>query len=106
SSVWPDHGKNKETLGELWIGMLKYYTETFNWKENVVTIKQFAPLTRLEKLWNSRCIVIEDPFDLNHNLGAGLSRKMNTFIMKAFIRGREIFGTPMTNLPPGCRNLV
>merc|ERR1711962_29463 len=28
------------------------------------------------------------------------------FIMKAFIRGREIFGTPIMKFPPGYRNLV
>lgn len=72
---WKDYGKNKESVGQLWVGMLRYYTETFNWKEHVVTIRQDAPLTRLQKLWNSRCIAIEDPFDLSHNLGAGLSRK-------------------------------
>lgn len=103
--VWKDYNKNKESVGELWVSMLRYYTETFNWKEHVVTIRQHAPLTRLQKLWNSRCIVIEDPFDLSHNLGAGLSRKMNTFIMKAFIRGREIFGSPIS-FPQGYRSLV
>lgn len=63
-----------------------------------------------------------DPFDLNHNLGAGVSRKseqkrfltrspvgvwestcglilsvlctVTNFIMKAFINGRKLFGTP------------
>ncbi|XP_016102345.1 terminal uridylyltransferase 4-like, partial [Sinocyclocheilus grahami] len=35
-----------------------------------------------------------NPFDLNHNLGAGVSRKMTNFIMKAFINGRKLFGTP------------
>ncbi|KAK4314793.1 hypothetical protein Pmani_013939 [Petrolisthes manimaculis] len=105
-SVWKDYGKNKESVGQLWVGMLRYYTETFNWKEHVVTIRQAAPLTRLQKLWNSRCIAIEDPFDLSHNLGAGLSRKMNTFIMKAFIRGRELFGSAIMAPPPGYRNLV
>ncbi|XP_071539111.1 terminal uridylyltransferase 7-like isoform X2 [Panulirus ornatus] len=103
---WKDYGRNKESVGQLWVSMLRYYTETFNWKEHVVTIRQLAPLTRLQKLWNSRCIVIEDPFDLSHNLGAGLSRKMNTFIMKAFIRGREIFGTAVSGTPLGYRNLV
>ncbi|KAK8744816.1 hypothetical protein OTU49_000634, partial [Cherax quadricarinatus] len=105
-TAWKDYGKNKDSVGQLWVSMLCYYTETFNWKEHVVTIRQLAPLTRLQKLWNSRCIVIEDPFDLSHNLGAGLSRKMNTFIMKAFIRGREIFGTSITTTPLGYRNLV
>lgn len=103
---WKDYGKNTDPVGQLWVNMLRYYTETFNWKEHVVTIRQLAPLTRLHKLWNSRCIAIEDPFDLSHNLGAGLSRKMNTFIMKAFIRGREVFGTAIMGCPPGYRHLV
>ncbi|KAJ0065020.1 hypothetical protein NL108_001007 [Boleophthalmus pectinirostris] len=42
----------------------------------------------------------QDPFDLNHNLGAGVSRKMTNFIMKAFINGRKLFGTPFYP-PPG-----
>lgn len=103
---WKDYGKNTDTVGQLWVNMLRYYTETFNWKDHVVTIRQLAPLTRLQKLWNSRCIAIEDPFDLSHNLGAGLSRKMNTFIMKAFIRGREVFGTAVMGCPPGYRHMV
>lgn len=74
---------------------------------------------------------IPDPFDLNHNLGAGLSRKskkmasvclcclvsicpgcllmrfllsvvdtVTNFIMKAFINGRTVYGTPVTDFPP------
>ncbi|XP_073688809.1 terminal uridylyltransferase 4-like, partial [Garra rufa] len=39
------------------------------------------------------------PFDLNHNLGAGVSRKMTNFIMKAFINGRKLFGTPFYPQP-------
>jgi len=92
--LWSGWGKNTETIGQLWIGLLRYYTEQFPIKDRVVTIKQFAPLTRLEKMWTGPCIAIEDPFDLNHNLGGGLSRKMNSFILKAFIRGRALFGTP------------
>ena len=41
----------------------------------MVCIRQRAPLTKFEKMWNSPCIAIEDPFDLGHNLGAGISRK-------------------------------
>ena len=43
--------------------------------ELVVSIKQRAPLTKFEKMWNSPCIAIEDPFELSHKLGAGISRK-------------------------------
>ena len=46
-------------------------------------------------MWLSPCIAIEDPFELSHNLGAGVSRKMNLYIKKAFIRAREVFGSPV-----------
>lgn len=86
--------QNKETVGELWLGLLRFYTEEFDFKEHVISIRQRKRLTTFEKQWTSKCIAIEDPFDLNHNLGAGVSRKMTNFIMKAFINGRKLFGTP------------
>ncbi|KAF6739275.1 Terminal uridylyltransferase 7 [Oryzias melastigma] len=90
---------NTESIGELWLGLLRFYTEDFDFKEHVVSIRQQARLTTFSKQWTSKYIVIEDPFDLNHNLGAGLSRKMTNFIMKAFINGRTVFGTPFQVLP-------
>lgn len=71
----PSLGKNTETLGELWLGLLRFYTEEFDFKEYVISIRQKKLLTTFEKQWTSKCIAIEDPFDLNHNLGAGVSRK-------------------------------
>ncbi|XP_075472458.1 terminal uridylyltransferase 4 [Ascaphus truei] len=91
---FPALGKNTETVGELWLGLLRFYTEQFDFKEHVISIRQKKLLTTFEKQWTSKCIAIEDPFDLNHNLGAGVSRKMTNFIMKAFINGRKLFGTP------------
>ncbi|XP_053326372.1 terminal uridylyltransferase 4 [Spea bombifrons] len=90
---FPSLGKNKESVGELWLGFLRFYTEEFDFKEYVISIRQKKLLTTFEKQWTSKCISIEDPFDLNHNLGAGVSRKMTIFIMKTFINGRKLFGT-------------
>ncbi|XP_069034384.1 terminal uridylyltransferase 7 [Embiotoca jacksoni] len=98
-SHWPQNGKNTETVGELWLGLLRFYTEDFDFREHVVCVRQQARLTTFNKQWTSKYIVIEDPFDLNHNLGAGLSRKMTNFIMKAFINGRTVFGTPVKVFP-------
>ncbi|XP_062985468.1 terminal uridylyltransferase 7 [Elgaria multicarinata webbii] len=97
--VWPDFGKNQESIGELWLGLLRFYTEEFDFKEHVICIRRRNLLTTFKKQWTSKYIVIEDPFDLNHNLGAGLSRKMTNFIMKAFINGRRVFGTPIRGFP-------
>uniref|UniRef100_A0A8D3D3U4 CCHC-type domain-containing protein n=1 Tax=Scophthalmus maximus TaxID=52904 RepID=A0A8D3D3U4_SCOMX len=90
---------NTESVGELWLGLLRFYTEEFDFKEHVISIRQRKRLTTFEKQWTSKCIAIEDPFDLNHNLGAGVSRKMTNFIMKAFINGRKLFGTPFYPIP-------
>lgn len=43
--------------------------------------------------WTSKYLSIEDPFDLNHNLGAGVSRKMANFIIRVFMKARHHFGT-------------
>ncbi|CAN8220162.1 unnamed protein product [Coccothraustes coccothraustes] len=99
SVVWPDYGKNTESAGQLWLGLLRFYTEEFDFKEHVICIRRKNLLTTFKKQWTSKYIVIEDPFDLNHNLGAGLSRKMTNFIMKAFINGRRVFGTPVKIFP-------
>ncbi|XP_029472956.1 terminal uridylyltransferase 7 [Rhinatrema bivittatum] len=96
---WPDYGENKESIGELWLGLLRFYTEEFDFKEHVICIRRKSLLTTFKKQWTSKYIVIEDPFDLNHNLGAGLSRRMTNFIMKAFINGRRVFGTPVKGFP-------
>ncbi|KAH9362842.1 hypothetical protein HPB48_015195 [Haemaphysalis longicornis] len=60
--VWNEFGQNNESVGELWLGMLCFYTEEFNFKKHVVCIRQKAPLTKREKMWTRRCIAIEDPF--------------------------------------------
>ncbi|KAM6945034.1 terminal uridylyltransferase 7 [Lycodopsis pacificus] len=99
-SRWPQYRKNTETVGELWLGLLRFYTEDFDFREHVICLRQHGCLTTFNKQWTSKYIVIEDPFDLNHNLGAGLSRKMTNFIMKAFINGRTVFGTPVNAFPP------
>ncbi|KAH9376927.1 hypothetical protein HPB48_002758 [Haemaphysalis longicornis] len=79
--------------------MLRFYTNEFNFKKHVVCFRQKGPLTKLQKMWNSQCIAIEDPFDLHHNLGIGVSQKMYIYIMKTFIKGMSLFGTPRDKLP-------
>lgn len=67
------------TTGELWIEFLRYYTEWFDYANDVVTIRQIEPLRRDEKGWFTRTIAIEDPFILTHNLADKLFLKSRTF---------------------------
>ncbi|KAL1764889.1 terminal uridylyltransferase 7 isoform X5 [Sigmodon hispidus] len=99
STYWPEYGENKESVGQLWLGLLKFYTEEFDFKEHIISVRRKHLLTTSQKKWASKFIVIEDPFYCSHKLGSGLSRKMTNFILKAFFNGRRIFGGPVNSSP-------
>ncbi|XP_066997183.2 terminal uridylyltransferase 7 [Anabrus simplex] len=90
--VWPGYGKNNASVGELWIQLLCYYTEVFDFEQHIISVRQKAPLLRKDKFWSSAQIAVEDPFDQNHNLASNLSRKMHTFILQSFRKARLHFG--------------
>ncbi|MGH0163446.1 UNVERIFIED_CONTAM: hypothetical protein FKN15_049047 [Acipenser sinensis] len=56
---WPQFGNNTESVGELWLGMLQFYTEEFDFKEHVISIRRKKLLTTFKKQWTSKYIVIE-----------------------------------------------
>uniref|UniRef100_A0A1I8J737 RNA uridylyltransferase n=1 Tax=Macrostomum lignano TaxID=282301 RepID=A0A1I8J737_9PLAT len=74
--------RSDKSIGELWLGFLRYYLE-FDWRSRVVTIRRSGPLLRLEKLWSTP-LAIEDPFELSHNLASGMTKKMAWFILTTF----------------------
>ena len=67
------NGSNILTTGALWIEFLRYYTEKFDYENNIVTIRQYEPILRSEKGWFRQAIAIEDPFVLTHNLADKLT---------------------------------
>jgi len=96
-NIWSGYGKNTSTVGELWIQLLRFYSAEFEFEKHVISIRQRAPLLRFDKLWTSKCMAIEDPFDLSHNLGVGLSRNMHVYIVNSFRKGYLHFGMPATD---------
>ncbi|CAF0866293.1 unnamed protein product [Brachionus calyciflorus] len=89
---WSHYKKNTLSVGELWLGFLRYYTEVFDWENHVVCIRNTNPLTRKEKNWTKHRLAIEDPFELSHNLAAGVSHKMGLYILRSFAKARSLFG--------------
>ena len=73
------------SVAELWMGFLNFYAGDFDDARLVVCTRMSRQLSKFEKMWNSPCIAIEDPFDLNHNLGAGISRKSKCFLVKIIL---------------------
>jgi DNA polymerase sigma len=56
--VW-ERKQNNQTIAELFLEFLRYYSEVFNYDEDVVCCRQLAPLKRLEKMWTGRKMAIE-----------------------------------------------
>ena len=94
STVWPGFGQNTQSVGELFIKMLRFYCEEMDFGQTVVSTRQSQPMLRLEKRWKGSCIAIEDPFELSRNLGYGLSGDMNGYIRKILHNALQLFGTP------------
>jgi terminal uridylyltransferase len=94
--------ENRQSVGELWLGFLRYYTETFDWENNVVCIRLGSSdcLTRKIKSWTKHRLAIEDPFELTHNLAAGVSPKMGLYILKSFSKARYLFGHVIGDFRP------
>ncbi|VDM51934.1 unnamed protein product [Angiostrongylus costaricensis] len=69
--------ENRMSVGKLFTGFLDYYAR-FDFETKVVQIRRKKPLLKCEKMWH-RSICIEDPFDLLHNLGSGVSKKSELF---------------------------
>jgi terminal uridylyltransferase len=68
--------RNQMTVSELWIGFLRYFCEVFDYASVVqIRLNTDVELTKFEKCWSGKPFAIEDPFDLNHNLAGGLSKK-------------------------------
>ena len=86
--AWPGWGKNKTSVGQLWVDFLDFFARKWDDKTLVVSIRQSRDLSKFEKMWISPCIAIEDPFELSHNLGAGISRKSESLFYLEF---SEIF---------------
>lgn len=50
--------KCTETVGELWIGLLKFYALEFDWKTRIVSISRVgANIPKDEKQWNRKLCI-------------------------------------------------
>uniref|UniRef100_A0A914LAI1 PAP-associated domain-containing protein n=2 Tax=Meloidogyne TaxID=189290 RepID=A0A914LAI1_MELIC len=73
---------NKQTLAELFLNFLHFYGYKFCIHSNIVQIRVNGIYDKRQaKVPMRRKIYVEDPFDLNHNLTAGVySENLNYFI--------------------------
>lgn len=71
--------RNKATVGELLVGFFRHYGYEFDWENACATMRLPNNLSKSDKNWRNG-IAIEDPFELNRNLGDVASRKYQEII--------------------------
>lgn len=99
-------GENTETIAELLFGFFQYYAYNFHWSKSVVSVRTGAILTKDQKNWikpkfsaspstgasvtDRFWLCVEDPFELNHNLGRPADRNSVFDIRGEFIRATKM----------------
>ena len=56
---WDHHHANTQSMGQLFIGFLRFFSERFPFSRSVVCIRRMKELTKLEKKWTGKQIAIE-----------------------------------------------
>uniref|UniRef100_A0A0N4ZV76 PAP-associated domain-containing protein n=1 Tax=Parastrongyloides trichosuri TaxID=131310 RepID=A0A0N4ZV76_PARTI len=125
--LWPY--ESKATLGELLLGFLKYYAETFDFEKDVISIRCGKKLSRKEVIKNDNsqhhlksqwgCVCIEEPFTHMNTAHSVFDKVVfeatklcfvetydhlkNTSDFDVFLSGRSIkdFLAGYTLIPPG-----
>ena len=95
--LWRAWRANKESLSQLWKGLLKFYTQKFQFNKHVIAIHDLRPCLRSDFDANTNgYFAIQDPFELDRNLGryVGLNSREESKIRTALRNGRIIFSSP------------
>uniref|UniRef100_A0A8C6VW35 polynucleotide adenylyltransferase n=1 Tax=Nothobranchius furzeri TaxID=105023 RepID=A0A8C6VW35_NOTFU len=63
SSYVPSYSsRNESSLGELFLGFLRYYSTQFRWSELVISVREATTFLK-SKSWGNKFICVEEPFD-------------------------------------------
>lgn len=71
------------------MGLLRFYTEEFDFKEYVISIRQKKLLTTFEKQWTSKCIAIEGNYSADIRSGIKKKSKSQSFIWLRKLMGKQ-----------------
>lgn len=56
--LFPHLVENNENIGELWLGLLKYYAVSFNYKDCLISISRGdKSIPKNEKQWNRKICI-------------------------------------------------
>nr|XP_020450232.1 poly(A) RNA polymerase GLD2 isoform X1 [Monopterus albus]XP_020450233.1 poly(A) RNA polymerase GLD2 isoform X1 [Monopterus albus]XP_020450234.1 poly(A) RNA polymerase GLD2 isoform X1 [Monopterus albus] len=89
--VPPYISRNPSSLGDLFLGFLKYYAMDFRWDKQVISVREGRALPKpSSKEWRNKYICVEEPFEKN-NVARAVHEKMKFDAIKAqFVESCQI----------------
>ena len=93
--------RNTKTRSELFVEFFDFYALEFRQTEYVVSLRQVGGITKEEKQWRGKKLILEDPFVNKRSLTRGVSSPgILDFVNDCFKIGFLYFGTVQTNQGP------
>uniref|UniRef100_A0A3B4BE90 polynucleotide adenylyltransferase n=1 Tax=Periophthalmus magnuspinnatus TaxID=409849 RepID=A0A3B4BE90_9GOBI len=74
--------KNKSSLGDLFLGFLKYYAYKFRWDSKVISVRDAITFAKVSPDWRGKFICVEEPFEM-HNVARAVHEKAKFDAIKA-----------------------
>lgn len=75
--------RNKSSLGELFLGFLKYYASNFRWDSQVISVREARALPKNSSpQWRNKFICVEEPFERS-NVARAVHEKFKFETIKA-----------------------
>ena len=98
-SAWKS--RNPKRRSELFVDFFDFYALGFRQTEYVVSLRQVGGITKEEKQWRGKKLILEDPFVNKRSLTRGVSSPgILDFVNDCFKIGFLYFGTVQTNQGP------
>jgi hypothetical protein len=88
-------GRNDKTVGELWLGFLRYFGLEFDASRQVVSVRMARALSKEEKKrahqWRMHTrLSIEDPFEASYDVAHVLKGSRDKYIRQQFVRAYSL----------------
>ncbi|KAJ1209422.1 hypothetical protein NDU88_004800 [Pleurodeles waltl] len=85
SHIPPYFSKNGSSLGDLFVGFLKYFATEFDWSKNMISVREAKILPRPDRVeWRNKFICVEEPFDGSNTARAVHEKQKFDLIQEAF----------------------
>jgi len=99
--------ENKSSVADLLYGFFRFYSEEFDWSQNAVCIREGRPAAVVDKFGLSTKTYyeqwyIEDPFDLQHNLGGKCSQQGKDYIIRQMQCAKDELSKAIPDLAKVC----